>query len=111
MSLWADAVKSRGGACNYLLWAPNTEGLQPWYESPAGLERRKHCALVADGHLAEGLLVHGETLQGHMPEEKARSVHGVDPLTVLLFKVEKRGAEFWAVWGAKTTGSALQCAI
>jgi hypothetical protein len=36
-----------------------------------------------------------------LPEDKARSVHGVDPETVLRFKVEKRGEEYWAVWGKK----------
>jgi hypothetical protein len=49
----------------------------------------------------EGLLVYGEALDGHLPEDKARSVHGVDPETVLRFKVEKRGEEYWAVWGKK----------
>jgi hypothetical protein len=28
-------------------------------------------------------------------------VHGVDPETVLRFKVEKQGDEYWAVWGKK----------
>lgn len=31
----------------------------------------------------------------------ARSVHGVDPATVVLFKVEKQGDEYWATRGRK----------
>jgi len=51
--------------------------------------------------LAEGRLVYGERLDGHVPEDKARSVHGVDPLTVVHLRVEKRGPEYWAVWGKR----------
>jgi hypothetical protein len=101
MSLWADAVKSRDGACNYLLWAPNVDGARPWSDTPSGQERLKHCQLALEGAGAEGLLVFGERLDDHLPEEKARSVHGVDPETVLRFKVEKQGDEYWAVWGKK----------
>ena len=57
------------------------------------------------GAAAEGLLVFGERLEGHMPEEKARSVHGVDPQTVVHFKVEKRGEQYWAIWGKRTNGA------
>ena len=101
MSLWADEVKSRDGACNYLLWAPNVDGTRPWSDTPSGQERLKHCQLALAGAGAEGLLVFGERLDGHLPEEKARSVHGIDPETVLRFKVEKQGDEYWAVWGKK----------
>jgi len=101
MSLWADAVKSRNGACNYLLWAPNVDGARPWSDTASGQERLKHCQLALEGAGAEGLLVFGERLDGHLPEERARSVHGVDPETVLRFKVEKHGEEYWAVWGKK----------
>ncbi len=101
MSLWADAVKLRDGACNYLLWAPNVNGARPWSDTPSGQERLKHCQLALEGAGAEGLLVFGERLDGYLPEERARSVHGVDPETVLRFKVEKQGDEYWAVWGKK----------
>jgi hypothetical protein len=99
LGLWAQAVKSRDGVCNYLLWGPNVDGSRPWYDSAAGQERLKHCRLVAEGANAEGLLVHGEELSGHLPEDKARTVHGVDPETIVLFKVEKHDEEYWAVWG------------
>jgi hypothetical protein len=101
MGLWADAVKSRNGGCGYLLWAPNVDGSRPWSDTPAGRERLKHCKLGLEGGAAEGLLVYGESLAGHLPEDKARSVHGVDPETVLRFTVEKHGEEYWAVWGRK----------
>jgi hypothetical protein len=101
MSLWADAVQSRDGGCGYLLWAPNVGGLRPWSDTASGQERLKHCQLGLERDGAEGLLVYGETLDGYLPEDKARSVHGVDPETVLRFKVEKHGEEYWAVWGKK----------
>jgi hypothetical protein len=98
--IWADAVKSRDGGCACLLWQPNA-GSHPWSDSPAGRERLKHCELAIAGVNAEGLLVYGERLEGHAPEEKARSIHGVDPQTVVHLRVVKHGEEYWAVWGAR----------
>lgn len=102
--MWADAVQSRDGGCACLLWAPNGDGLHRWSDSPAGRERLKHCQLAAAGASAEGLLVYGERLEGHAPEEKARSIHGVDAQTVVRLRVEKRGEEYWAVWGSRVSG-------
>ena len=99
MSLWADSIKSRGGTCGYLLWAPNTGGSRPWSDTPAGMQRLEHCKIAIANGGAEGLLVYGEALEGFLPEERARSVHGVDPETVLLFSVRKNGREYWASWG------------
>jgi hypothetical protein len=101
LSIWADAIKSRDGACNYLLWAPNVEGSRPWSDTASGQERLKHCRLAVEVAAAEGLLVFGELMDGFIPEDRARSVHGVDPETVVRFKVEKHGDEYWAVWGKK----------
>jgi hypothetical protein len=98
--IWADAVKSRDGGCACLLWQPNG-GSHPWSDSPAGRERLKHCELAVASTGAEGLLVYGERLAGHAPEEKARSIHGVDPHTVVQLRVVKQGEEYWAVWGAR----------
>jgi hypothetical protein len=106
LGLWSDLVKSRDGGCGYLLWAPNTDGAHPWYDSRAGQERLKHCQMAMQGAAAEGLLVFGDALDGHAPEEKARSVHGVDPQTVVRFTVEKRGEQYWAIWGKRTNGAA-----
>ena len=101
MTIWGDAVESDGVGCSCLLWGPNLDGARPWSDSAAGKERLEHCKRALEGG-AEGLLVHGERLEGHLPEDKARTVHGVDPETVVSFSVEKRGAEYWAVWGRKT---------
>ena len=100
MTIWDAAVKSGEGGCSCLLWGPNVEGARPWSDTPAGRERLEHCKLALEGG-AEGLLVHGEPLDGRLPEDKARTILGVDPETVLSFKVEKRGDEYWAIWGKK----------
>lgn len=101
ISLWADAIESAAGACSYLLWAPNVGGSRPWSDMPAGREHLEHCKLALSGRRAEGVLVYGERLEGHLPQEKARSVHGVDPERVVHLEVERRGDEYWAVWGRK----------
>lgn len=101
ISLWADAIESARGACSYLLWAPNVDGSRPWSEGAAGRERLEHCKLALNGSRAEGVLVYGESLEGFLPEERARSVHGVDPEIVLQLTIERRGDEYWAMWGRK----------
>lgn len=101
ISVWASAVVSGEGGCSYLLWAPNTDGSRPWSDMAAGKERLEHCELALKHGSAEGLLVYGEPLDGHLPEDKARTVYGVDPQLVMQLRVERRGAEFWAVWGGK----------
>jgi len=101
ISLWADAIESAGGSCRYLLWAPNVAGSRPWSDAAAGKERLEHCKLALNGSRAEGVLVYGERLEGFLPEHRARSVHGVDPETLLQLTVEQRGEEYWAVWGRK----------
>jgi len=107
MSLWASAVETSGGTCSQLLWAPNLDGSRPWSDDVAGKERLEHCKLALSQGGAEGLLVYGERLDGHEPEDKARSVYGVDPELVVQFKVERRGEEYWAVWGAKSAQQPL----
>jgi hypothetical protein len=105
LTMWKDAVATDNGSSSYLLWAPNVDGKRPWSDMPAGKERIEHCILaVASG--AEGLLVYGESLDGHLPEEKARAIHGADADMVLVIKVEKRGEEYWATWGKKVTAEA-----
>lgn len=102
LTIWAKGVESGDGTCSYLLWAPNVDGARPWSDKAAGKERLEHCRLAVKQGGAEGLLVYGERLEGHLPEDKARTVQGVDPETVLRVKVEARGDEYWAVWGHKT---------
>lgn len=101
MALWAGLIESADGGCSYLLWAPNVEGSRPWSEQPAGHERLEHCKRAMELGRAEGLLVYGERLADRIPEERAYAVHGADPATVVHFRVEMRGAEFWAAWGKK----------
>jgi len=98
-ALWADDVQAADGASQYLLWAPNVEGSRPWSDTPGGQERLEHCRLAEDGAAAEGLLVYGERIEGSLPDDKARTVHGADPHTVLTLRLEKRGEEYWATWG------------
>jgi hypothetical protein len=101
MALWADAVESADGSCSCLLWRPNVAGARPWSDTVAGRERLEHCKRALQLGRAEGLLVYGQALATELPEDKAYTVHGVDPETVILFAVEVRGAEYWAVWGKK----------
>ena len=99
VGLWAQSVQSGEGGCSYLLWAPNADGSRPWSDKPGGRERLEHCKLAVKANAAEGVLVYGESLDGMLPEDRARSVHGVDPEIVLRLQVEQRGDEYWAVWG------------
>lgn len=105
IALWAESIESADGGCHYLLWAPNADGSRSWSDQPAGKERLDHCKRAMAAGSAEGLLVYGERCIGHLPEDKAHSVLGVDPEVVVVFKVEQRGAEFWAVWGKKAAAS------
>jgi hypothetical protein len=107
MSLWAPAIVAAEGMCSQLLWAPNTEGARPWSDSAAGKERLRHCRLALERGAAEGLLVYGECFDGENAEHNARSVHGADTQRVVEFRVEQRGEEYWAVWGAKVAGRPL----
>lgn len=102
LALWADDVVSANGGCSYLLWRPNTDGSRSWSEAPAGKERLEHCKRAMEAGRAEGLLVYGQALHGRLPQERAHTVYGVDPDTVVVFTVERRGQDYWAVWGKKS---------
>jgi hypothetical protein len=107
MSLWAPAIVAAEGLCSQLLWAPNDAGARPWSDSVGGKERLRHCRLALERGVAEGLLVYGECFDGENAEHNARSVHGADSQRVVEFRVEQRGDEYWAVWGAKVAGRPL----
>ena len=107
MTLWAPAIRSGEGGCSQLLWAPNTDGSRPWSETAAGKERLRHCKLALERGTGEGLLVHGRHFDGEDCEHNARTVYGVDPERVVHFRVEQRGAEYWAAWGSKALERAL----
>jgi hypothetical protein len=102
MAIWHAAIVSRAGQCHCLLWAPNIDGARPWSDSMPGRERLEHCKLVGEGATAEGLLVHGESLPDRLPEDRARTIHGIDLNATVNFNVEKHGAEYWAAWGRRT---------
>ncbi len=108
LALWADCVDFSNGTCRYLLWAPNADGARPWSDSPGGKERLEHCQRALQAGGAEGLLVYGQRLTTHIPEDKAYAVHGVDAETVLAFEVEQVGEEYWAKWGKKSAASAIE---
>lgn len=107
LSIWRDGIRSENGVCSYLLWAPNEKGSRPWSDKPGGRERLEHCRQACERGTAEGLLVYGEKLDGHLPEDRAMTVAGVDPSVVLHVEVVLRGREYWAVWGHRRTGVAV----
>jgi len=106
LSIWKDDIQSESGLCSYLLWAPNENGSRPWSDKPGGQERLEHCRQACERGFAEALLVYGERLEGHIPEDRAVTVTGVDPAVVLQIEVVRRGREYWAVWGGRRTGVA-----
>jgi hypothetical protein len=106
MSIWKDDIRSDNGACRYLLWAPNEKGSRPWSDKPDGRERLEHCRQACERGSAEVLLVYGEPLAGHLPEDRATTVSGIDPAVVLHVEVVLRGREYWAIWGGRRTGVA-----
>jgi hypothetical protein len=99
IALWAPDISAADGGCSYLLWRPNAGGTRPWSDTWAGKERLEHCVRAMQAGRAEGLLVYGQALSGRLPQDRAYSVYGVDAETVIAFKVEMRGADYWAVWG------------
>jgi hypothetical protein len=100
-AMWRAAVLLENGGCACLLWGPNRDGARVWSDGDAGRERLEHCKLAAGQAAAEGILVHGVALEGRLPEDRARSVLGVDPDTLISLAVVARGEEFWGVWGKK----------
>ncbi|HVJ22998.1 MAG TPA: hypothetical protein VM756_03580 [Burkholderiales bacterium] len=103
MSIWKDGIRSEGGECSYLLWAPNEKGARPWSDKPAGQERLEHCKKACERGAAEALLVYGQPVEGRIPEDKAKTISGVDAAIVLQIAVVLRGKEYWAVWGGRRT--------
>jgi hypothetical protein len=106
LSIWKDAIQSDAGLCSYLLWAPNQQGSRPWSDKPAGQERLEHCRQACERGSAEALLVYGEPLEGRIPEDKAKTISGVDAAIVLRVGVVLRGKEYWAEWGRSTVVAA-----
>lgn len=101
MALWLGSVRTIDGGCVCLLWSPNRQGVRPWSDSVAGRERLDHCKLAVQRGAAEGLLVHGEPLEGRLPEDRARTVLGIEAQTSVHLEVELRGGEYWGSWGRR----------
>lgn len=101
-ALWAEHVRREAGGCCYLLWAPNEEGARPWSDSAAGKQRREHCLLAMEKGSAAAFLVFGAREEGFLPQERARTIAGVEPDVSITLRVELRGAAYWGVWGGRT---------
>lgn len=106
-AMWAeDVTRDRAGA-RCLLWAPNVDGARPWADMPGGQERLEHCRRAIANGSASGFLVYGRRIPGVLPEERAATVDGIDAGSLVALRVERRGAEYWALWksGAMASGA------
>lgn len=99
VTVWSGDIKTNGGGCNYRLWSPNVAGSCAWSDTPGGKERLEHCKAAMQRGEIEGLLVHGQRIEGTLPDDKAASIEGVDPEVVLRMQIEMRAKEYWATWG------------
>jgi len=59
------------------------------------------CRLIRRKPWGRGVVIVALTGWGQ-DEDRARTVLGIDPETVIHFRVEQRGDEYWAVWGKHT---------
>ncbi len=95
LTVVANEVRKVGGVDSYLLWAPNNGDSKPWSDTPGGKERLQHCRIALERGAAEGLLIYGKRAAGAPPKDDGTSLGRVDADTVLSFRVEKRGDEYW----------------
>jgi len=102
-TLWAADVETKGSTRRYMLFGPDRGGDRPWADTPGGKERLEHCRAALLRGNAEGLLIYGERRGRDLPLEEASHVSGADPYTVLRFRVERHGEEYWAVWDTRAT--------
>ena len=98
LTVWAEAIERNGDLWRYLLWAPNHEGDRPWSDSHGGKERLSHCMAALQRGEAEGVLIYGHRRGRELTLDQASKVDGADPYTVLRFRVERQGEEYWGVW-------------
>lgn len=95
LTVVASEVRKVGGMDSYLLWAPNAGDSKPWSDTPGGKERLQHCRIALEHGAAEGLLVYAKRTAGAPPKDNGTSTGRVDADTLLSFRVEKRGEEYW----------------
>ncbi len=100
-TVWASDIEKTGGTCRYMLFGPDRGGDRPWSDTAGGKERLAHCRIAVQRGEAEGLLIYGERRGTDIPLDDVSKVTGADPQTVLRFRVERRGEEYWAVWSNK----------
>ena len=87
-------VHATGDGFSCLLWPPLVEGRVVSVDWPTKKERREHCRAAARDGSADGLLVRGEA-------------GGVEADAVVMLRVEKRGDEYWAIWGCRARSPSL----
>ena len=102
-TVWAADIEDKGSTRRYMLFGPDRGGDRPWADTPGGKERLEHCRRALSQGGAEGLLIYGERRGRDLPLEQASKVTGADPYTVLRFRVEQQGDEYWAAWDTRAT--------
>lgn len=99
-TIWANEIRTDGDTRRYMLWGANRGGDRPWSDTAGGRERLEHCQIALARGEGEGVLIYGEQRGRDLPLQEASKVSGADPHTVLRFKVQREGDEYWAVWNA-----------
>jgi hypothetical protein len=102
-TVWKHEIQETESGYEYVLWATNSDGSRPWSDSLGGRERQEHCKIAFAAGEGEGVLIYGEVPGRDLPAGTASKVTGADPFTVIRFKVEMRGDDYWAVWERKGT--------
>jgi len=87
IAIRAGEVQASFDGFRCLLWSPVIEGATEWVDRPMKQERLGHCRLAATLGSADGLLVSGAAAD-------------VERGAAFPLRVEKRGVEYWAFWGA-----------
>ena len=99
LTIWQQAIERTDQGSRYLLWAPNVDGARPWSDTAGGKERLEHCRLAIEKGEGEGVLIYGQRHGNDLDLHEASKVDGADADTVIRFKVEMQGEEYWAAWG------------
>lgn len=97
-TVWKNEIGETASGFEYLLWGPDRDGSRPWSDTLGGREQREHCKIALAAGEGEGVLIFGERRGTELPPDQASRVSGADPNTVIRFKVEMRGDDYWAVW-------------
>jgi hypothetical protein len=104
LTVWANDIEKAGHQRSYMLYGPTRGGDRLWADTLGGKERLQQCRAALSRGEAEGILIYGERRGHDLPADEPSKVTGADPYTILRFQIEKRGDEYWAVWGGKVIG-------